>query len=630
MPPLLVWYAQGFRGANSTVKHDASQTVPVARVLLLGLLWAGGCQSPFVADDGEQLRRDVIARARAAIDHEAEPGAVGNDIDLRQLGIDPQRIGELDRVSGPGRHRDSAVNPGEGLDGTEPQHVRMTLQQAIMTALRHNLSTEVARIAPQIRDTQITEARGQFDPVAFSEANVGQTDRPQAASALGGVPVEADAIVRDTASVQAGVRSRLYTGGELAISSRVDWIDDKSPGTAFLPDPASTASVGLELTQPLLRDFGEEVNTAQIVLANNAKRRDVLGLEQRLLQLVAETEAAYWELVFARHRLAIQQDLLDETRKTRDELDKRRDVDVNPVQLAQAEREVRANEIALVQARVGLRDASDQLKRLLDSPDLPLMTETLVEPSDFPEELPNGWKLYDAVAVSIQRRPELGQVLIDLEDVGVQRKVADNQRLPRLDLTGQVRTFGLDQTVGESYGDIDDDVIDYLVGLRFERPLNNRAADAVYQRTRLTALAQRVNYRDTARGVILSVKQSMRAMTSAYEVVGIARAARRAAAENLRALREREQMGESLTPEFLLDLKLRTQQRLADAELQEMRALVNYNIARVRFYQAIGTLLDERGIAFEDAARPGRSGLMQQERAAAIDGPADAGERVEP
>lgn len=598
---------------------------------LVGLCLLAGCRSPFAADDGAQLRRDVIARAQASIDREAQPGSVGgNEIDLSRFGVDPQRIDELDHLSGPGRHRDAQVNPGKGLDGSEPQYVRLTLQQAIVTAVRHNLNTEVARIAPEIRQSQVVEAEGQFDWVAFSQANVGQTDRPQAASALGGVPVEANSIVRDTASVEAGLRSRLYTGGELAISSRVDWVDEKSPGTAFLPDPGSTASVGLEMTQPLLRNFGEEVNKAQIVLASNARRRDVLVLEQRLIQLTAETEAAYWELVFARHRLAIQESLLAETRKTRDELDKRRDVDVNPVQLAQAEREVRANEIALVQTRVNLRDASDQLKRLLDSPDLPLMTETLIEPADFPEELPNAWKLGDAVATSIQRRPELGQVLIDLEDVGLQRMVAANQRLPRLDVTGEVRTYGLDQTVGESYGEIDDEFIDYLVGLRFEQPLNNRAADAVYQRTRLTALAQRINYRDTARNVILSVKQSMRAMTSAYEVVGIARAARRAAAENLRALREREQMGEALTPEFLLDLKLRTQQRLADAEVQEMRALANYNIARARFFQALGTLLDERGITFEDAAQPGQSRLVQHERAAALDQPVEDSERLEP
>ena len=52
----------------------------------------------------------------------------------------------------------------------------------------------------------------------------------------------------------------------------------------------------------------------------------------------------------------------------------------------------------------------------------------------------------------------------------------------------------------------------------------------------------------------------------------------------------------ALTPEFLLDQKLNTQQRLADAEVQEVRALSDYATAIAQLYQVTGTLLDRNGI----------------------------------
>jgi outer membrane protein TolC len=94
------------------------------------------------------------------------------------------------------------------------------------------------------------------------------------------------------------------------------------------------------------------------------------------------------------------------------------------------------------------------------------------------------------------------------------------------------------------------------------------------------------------------VKSSLRDVLTSYELIGATRASRRAAADSLRAIEEQEAAGVALTPEFLLDLKLSTQQRLADAEIQEVQALTGYNTAISQLYQAMGTLLDRNQIEF--------------------------------
>jgi outer membrane protein TolC len=48
-------------------------------------------------------------------------------------------------------------------------------------------------------------------------------------------------------------------------------------------------------------------------------------------------------------------------------------------------------------------------------------------------------------------------------------------------------------------------------------------------------------------------------------------------------------------------LKLDTQRRLAEAQIAEVEAQVNYNIAIAEFYRAMGTLLDRNGIDFQNS-----------------------------
>ena len=52
-----------------------------------------------------------------------------------------------------------------------------------------------------------------------------------------------------------------------------------------------------------------------------------------------------------------------------------------------------------------------------------------------------------------------------------------------------------------------------------------------------------------------------------------------------------------MTPEFL-ELRLSTQQRVADSEVTELAAIVTYNIALARLYEATGTLLEHNRIQF--------------------------------
>lgn len=572
-------------------------------VMLIPVCAMVGCQDVLSRDDTQALRQQILAAHRREVLAEAQASQVvlkptHTDSYLEK---EPKRVAQLDTISGPHAYDQLALNPGPSLDGKVSTNVRLSLEQAIRMAAANNIDVRVAAIQPAISQAQVVSAEAAFDAVFFANGQFQKTDQPTPArlvstpTAVGSVQtlISPPLQIQDTATLTTGIRKPLETGGELDISTGVDYFKNKTPTIFTAPNPAYTSNVMVDLKQPLLRNFGTYVNRAQIMINRNAQRRDVLSLHNQLLTTISEAEQAYWNLVLARRSLAIQQKLLEQTIQTRDTVLKRREFDVNPVQVAEAQSFVESRRGQIVQAQQTVRDATDTLKRLINDPSLPISTETLIVPTDEPVEVPVAFNLLDAVTDALRHRPEMRAALLGIDDASIRQAVADNQRLPLLNLEAQMQYSGMSGNPGHSYGNLSDgDFISYLLGGTFEVPIGNRAAEANYRQAKLQRQQAVAVYDRSAQDVVRSVKQALRAQQAAWQRIGLARSERRAAAENLRALLEREREGEALTPEFLLDLKLTTQQRLADAETREMQAIVDYNVGIIKLRQAMGTLLE--------------------------------------
>jgi len=547
------------------------------------------CRSPLDGYNSAQVRRDIVRAARHRAVQPADANAAVAD---RPMPTDsPSPLASEPPVE---------VDPGKGLDGQRTPKAPMGLDEAVRQAVKANLDVRIARLVPSIRQAQVVEAEADFDPSAFAEYTFRSTDQPIQGSSVLGVPTSATAQTRTNHDVSVGVTQPLLSGGELTVSTGFNRVDDDSPNLTLTPDPGTTSNITASLTHPLLRNFGVEINRAQIKLAENAKRKEVLALRSQLLTVVTRVESAYWNLLLAWRQVGIRQHTLQLTLETERELKARQGVDASPLQLAQAASFVEQRRSDLIDARRQLRDASDQLKRLINSEDLPLARETIVRPVDLPTEQALNMTASTAIETGLLRRPEVAEAAINVDDASIRVNVAENQKLPSLNVQAEAKLFGLEGDVGNSYSTLTEgEFVDYLLGARFEAPIGNRAAGAAYTRARLSRQAQTINLRRASDDVILSIKQAMRAARSARDKIAAARAARIATRENLRTLEEREETGEALTPEFLLDLKLNTQRRFAEAQLREIAAIVEYNTARARFFAAIGTLLRERGITMD-------------------------------
>ncbi|MEE8459647.1 MAG: TolC family protein, partial [Phycisphaerales bacterium] len=573
-------------------------TVVAGAALILSVV---GCASPFSVEGDQALRR----RVAGAIDRElaeVPPGSQLIETTQPPPTIETElasRREELDTIGPVVPFAAGKLTMGTDLAGEQQLEVSVSLQSAIETSVRNNLSIQIARLQPAINESTVVAAEAAFDAVFFTNVDWSSTDQPQAIAIVGGTPIGVGAQINNQFRFDTGVRKRLTSGAEVFVSTELSRFNNKTPGVTLLPDPSWNASINLGITQPLLRGFGASVNTATIRIARNIERRSVQQLRSDLLLLLEQVEAAYWNLVFAWQELATQEWLLEAGIEVRDAMDRRRDFDTKLAQYSDAVATVETRKANIISARRAIRSASDNLKLLINDGELTVGSEGLLVPSDDMVEAPIRYNLREAVLTGVAERPEVEAAILNIDDAGIRQMLADNNRLPLLNLSAQMGYYGLSTNGGDAYSELfKGSFIDYLLGLAFEWPIGNRAAEAGFRRARLQRSASVIAYQRTVQRVVFDVKDALRDCITNYELIEANRSSRIAAAENLRTLKVEEETLAALTPEFL-NLKFQRQDRLAQAQSSEIQALVNYNQSVASLYRAMGIGLAMNRIELE-------------------------------
>jgi outer membrane protein TolC len=508
-----------------------------------------------------------------------------------------QNIAAADEMSGADAYADQTLDPGAGLlTSDEAPTVSLDLQSAIRKAIENNLDLRVAKLNPQISALQIEQAEAVFDSVLFADANFATLDTPQPPGAIPGLSGDQQS---DSRSLSTGIRKDLTTGGR--VTAQADINRSQQTPSFFGVNRFYSSDLIVQLEQPLLRGFGSDVSRANIELAGIANEADRAALQQSMMDLANAVETTYWQLVAARSSLLVQQRLLDRTIVMRDKLEPRFGFDLLLADLNEVNARVDQRYADVLRSQQNVRVLSDQLKRLINDPELPVIDETLLDPSDAPVEDAIAFSLLDQVTTALQTRPEIETALLAIDDADVRRVVADNAELPILNLIASATANGLDvNNAGDALGNaVDFDYIDYALGVQFERPWGNRSAEALFEQRTLERQRALENYRSQAQLVTLEVKDALRSVGTNYRLIDTTRSQRRASALSLEVAGVQLEKGgrnEAETFTTRVDRVLARQDALAQAELAEVQALSDYMIAVSELHRATGTSLKQAGV----------------------------------
>jgi outer membrane protein TolC len=294
--------------------------------------------------------------------------------------------------------------------------------------------------------------------------------------------------------------------------------------------------------------------------------------------------------------MRIFEELLNQTTETLRKIQGRSGIDATDIQLKQAETSLMVREAALVRARTRVRDAQDNLLRLAADPQLNLLTDVEIVPTTAPMGQTGDLDVATILRAAMADNPVLEQARVALDMADLNVRVADNQRMPRLDLVGSARTQGLAEEADEAHDPLGTgQYLSYAVGLSLEVPLGNRQREAVLQQRRIERRRAVASLTEVADDVALFAKERIRRVETSSAEITIHKQAEAAAYAHLEALERAEEARQRLTPEFLL-VKLQAQESLADARGDLAEAIAQFNISLSALAQATGTVLELHGI----------------------------------
>ncbi len=506
------------------------------------------------------------------------------------------RLPELDALGPQSAGAGPALSLGlDVTDGSVP--IQVSLQSAMAAAVRNNLGAQGARIAQAVSEADLVAAEAAFDAVLTSGISYNDSENPAPPIDFGGIGNAIAQQFKQT-TLSTGIQKRMVSGGTVGASLAANYIQQQQKAI-YDPDNYWQPALAVQLNQPLLRGFGSDVNLAQVRIARNSDRAALLNLRRTLLNLVRDVEQQYWAVVQTRQNVVAQAWLVKVGEDVRDILAKRREFDATVADYALAVAIVEQRRSQLIRAQLAARNASDRLKLTMNDPGVPVGGDTTLVPIDRMAEAPIRYSLRDAVVTAVEQSPVVATSVLEIDNASIMQVVADNGRMPQLDLNTQVQMQGQDANFGDSMSQLGGgSFVSYLAGLAFSQPLGNRAGEAEYRKARLQRSGAVIAYEQSIENVVFSVKTALRTVVASHQLIEQTRASRLAAAESLRALQVLEQTLAALTPEFL-QTKFVAQDRLAIAYVSEIDALVNYNVSIAELYNAMGTGLQMNRIELQ-------------------------------
>lgn len=479
----------------------------------------------------------------------------------------------------------------------------LTLREAVMIGLENNPGIEVNRLEPYRATEETRREKAIFDPLLTGEFAKDFSKDPRGTPQT---PFSTPILVTRNRDYNLSIAKLLRSGAQLEMSFLNNRFVSNLANQVLAPQ--YRPRLEFSLTQPLLRDFGLGLTTIFVRIAENREGVSLFDYQTRLMQLIQRITEAYWGVVFARENLEVQKKGVELAQVLLTEAEaKARSGVVPPVNVVEAQAERARREEFVIAATNDLDIARKTLSLTIHLNPQKTFLPRPIEPAESPSVQAEPVSQSSSLECAITTRPELLASLLTLENQTLQVRYAENQLLPRLDLragagltgiAGDLRPGAANPFPGD-YGRALDrlgsaDFYDYSVGVVLQVPLGNAQAKSDFARTRIELDQARARHRDLVSQITLEVARAVGDVKTNFERIQTTRLTHELAEENLRAQRQRFEVG-LVTQTDVIDF----QTRVLDAQVAQLRAIVDYNNALSRLRLAEGRLLAHYHIQVE-------------------------------
>jgi outer membrane protein TolC len=496
----------------------------------------------------------------------------------------------------------------------ENNQVKLGLKSTLVLGLKNNLDIAFRSYNPQIVGTGIERAKSEYDTLLKSDFTKNRSRQQVGNTLSGGSATE---VYQERYNLNTAIQKRFTPGtsAELKLNNEQYKTDLSFQGLV----PQYKSEIILSLTQPLLKDFGIDIGTSRIRIANLNQQMSAEQFRQSAMDIMYRIELFYWNLYFQNQdlkskevSLQLAQDLLREIKIKIDA------GTLAPIEIYQAEQNVAARQEEVIVSKRRVKDAEDFLKSALNLYEKEQYWNVSILPLDTPDLTEVHPQLDDCIKVALERRPDFISSKLDIKASNIQVKYTKNQTLPRIDLVGSIGTSGLagrptsssglyggvlDTLIGTQknpwsghWDDVYDslgsrDYYSYLIGLKLEIPLENKLARSNYAQAKLQEAQAVTQLKLREVTIINEVRDAVREVETNLQRIVTARAILKFSEETLAAEKKKYDVGMS-TQRDVLDFQDRLQKAMSNMALTESDYSRSVsNLARVK-----GILFEEKGL----------------------------------
>src|SRR5467141_924774 len=348
--------------------------------------------------------------------------------------------------------------------------IELSMQEAVELALENSMDIVVQRYNPWFADTGILKAKAggfggttpgavfggstannpilNFDPLITTTLTIDDRNVPVNNPLTSGTGTGLSSLARLTLH-NSTFNSQYSQGFQTGTTFFTAWDNTRNSSTsaANLFNPSVQSSIFVGFQQQLLNGFGRSVNTRNIRIAKNNRRIADWAFTQQAITTVTNTINAYWELVFARENVKVQQQAVTVAQKLYNDNKKQLEIGtMAPLDVTRAESELATDRQNLIVAQtVHLQNQQILKNAISKNPLAPNLVNVEIIPTELPSrpEAIEAPSFEEAAKEAFAKRPELQQEALNLLNGAIDLKATRNALLPTATLSAQYSSVGL-------------------------------------------------------------------------------------------------------------------------------------------------------------------------------------------
>jgi outer membrane protein len=556
--------------------------------------------------------------------------------------------------------------------------MNLSLQDAIALALENSMDIVVQRYNPWMADAGVLKAHAggtsygtpagtfaassanlpflSYDPVltqliAFDDRNT-PINNPfisgTGATGSGFQNPQVFPLISHSAVYNTQYQQNFDTGTNFSVA----WDNTRASSNAanfFNPYVQSSLVVGIQ--QQLLAGAGRFVNRRNILIAENNRKIADLAFTQQAITTVTNTITAYWELVYARENVSVEEQAVKVSEKLYNDNKKQLKIGtMAPLDVTRAESELATDRQNLIVAQTTrLQDELVVKNYISKDPLASNLINVEIVPTDKPDSPSTiqASNFEDAIKEAFAKRPDLQEQYVNLKNAEIDVRATKNALLPTATLSAQYGSFGLAgnatllgpvtytgpstvpiydangnlvmvggvpifvgtgnqsvvRTTKDGFGGAQSAIFrnnfpDYNIALNLSLPIRNRAAQADNLHAQLAQRQQEAAVQQTKNNALLDVRNTTIALEQGRAQVQAASKARELQQQTFEAEQKKYQLGASTVYQVIL-----TQRDLITAQGTELRALANLAEAKANYERALGRTLEVNSVTIAGAQK---------------------------